>query len=151
MKLKLPLIAAFLAILSLTGCGGGSGDSGAPPVNINNPSTLVKIDNVLGTGDEAVDGKSVKVAYTLWLYSAAAADHKGRFMESGTFPFTLGAQGVIAGFQQGVTGMKVGGKRTIEVPASLAYGERGTPDIPPNTGLVFEITLSCVGTVQQCQ
>ena len=77
-------------------------------------------------------------------YSAAAADHKGARLESNSFSFQLGGTNVIPGFQQGVTGMKVGGKRTIEVPASLAYGERGSNGIPGNNGLVFEITLTKV-------
>ena len=145
MKLKFPLIAAFVAILSLTACGGGGSDDASPPaVNLNNPTALVKTDNVLGTGAEAVTGKTATVTYTLWLYSATAANHKGAPLESNSFSFVLGTTNVIQGFQQGVTGMKVGGKRTIEVPASLAYGERGSNGIPPNNGLVFEITLTKV-------
>lgn len=145
MKLKFPLIAAFVAILSLTACGGGGGGDASPPaVNPNNPAALVKTDNVLGTGAEAVTGKTVTVSYTLWLYSASAADHKGRQLESNSFSFVLGGTSVIPGFQQGVTGMKVGGKRTIEVPASLAYGASGGNGIPANNGLVFEITLTKV-------
>jgi len=144
MKLTFPLIAAFVAILSLTACGGGGGDSSAPLVNPNNPTALVKTDNVLGTGAEAVTGKTATVTYTLWLYSATAADHKGARLESNSFAFTIGAPNTITGFQQGVIGMKVGGKRTIEVPANLAYGERGGNGIPANNGLVFEITLTKV-------
>lgn len=144
MKLKLPLIAAFVAILSLTACGGGGGDSSPTAVNPNNPAALVKTDNVLGTGAEAVTGKTATVSYTLWLYSATAADHKGTRLDSNSFSFVLGAANVIPGFQQGVTGMKVGGKRTIEVPASLGYGERGGDGIPSNNGLVFEISLTKV-------
>ena len=143
MKLKLPLIAAFVAILSLTACGGG-GDSGPAVVNPNNPASLVKKDNVLGTGAEAVAGKTATVTYSLWLYSATAADHKGEFRESYSFSFKLGTNAVIPGFDQGVTGMKVGGKRTIEVPASLAYGSRSENGIAPNSGLVFEISLTKV-------
>ncbi|MEX5745661.1 FKBP-type peptidyl-prolyl cis-trans isomerase [Massilia sp. X63] len=144
MKLKFPLIAAFVAILSLTACGGGGDDSGAAVVNPNNPTALVKTDDVLGTGAEAVSGKTATVTYTLWLYSASAANHKGAQLESNSFPFKLGTNAVIAGFEQGVTGMKVGGKRTIEVPASLGYGARGSSGIPPNNGLVFEIILTKV-------
>lgn len=145
MKLKFPLIAAFVAILSLTACGGGGGGESSPPaVNPNNPAALVKTDKVLGTGAEAVTGKTVTVTYTLWLYSASAADHKGARLESNSFSFVLGGTGVIPGFQQGVTGMKVGGTRTIEVPASLAYGASGGNGIPANNGLVFEITLTKV-------
>jgi FKBP-type peptidyl-prolyl cis-trans isomerase FkpA len=144
MKLKFPLIAAFVAILSLTACGGGS-DSGDNVVNPNNPAALVKKDDVLGTGAEAVSGKTATVTYTLWLYSVTPADHKGQRMESNSFPFKLGTNAVIPGFEQGVTGMKVGGKRTIEVPASLGYGARGTSSgIPPDNGLVFEISLTKV-------
>jgi FKBP-type peptidyl-prolyl cis-trans isomerase FkpA len=150
MKLKFPLIAAFVAVLSLTACGGG-GDSDDNVVNPNNPTALVKTDNTLGTGAEATNGKHVAVTYTLWLYSASAANHKGNQVETGKFSFDLGAPGIIDGFQQGVTGMKVGGKRTVEVPASLAYGSRGDSKIPANNGLVFEIGLTCAGTSAQCK
>jgi FKBP-type peptidyl-prolyl cis-trans isomerase FkpA len=151
MKLKFPLIAAFVAVLSLTACGGGGGDSGDTVVNPNNPTMLVKTDNVLGTGAEATAGKHLAVSYTLWLYSASAADHKGTQVETGKFSFDLGVPGIIEGFQQGVTGMKVGGKRTVEVPSSLAYGPRGDSKIPANNGLVFEISLTCAGTTSQCK
>ena len=146
MKLKFPLIAAFVAILSLTACGGGSSDSSSGNGNAaaNNPATLVKTDNTIGTGAEAVSGKTANVTYTLWLYSASAADHKGTRLESNTFSFKLGTNAVIAGFEQGVTGMKVGGKRTIEVPSSLGYGAAGTAGVPGNAGLVFEIILNSV-------
>jgi FKBP-type peptidyl-prolyl cis-trans isomerase FkpA len=144
MKLKFPLIAAFVAILSLTACGGGSGDSGSGSVAVSNPAALVKTDNTVGTGLEATSGKTANVTYTLWLYSATAADHKGTRMESNAFSFKLGTNAVIPGFEQGVTGMKEGGKRTIEVPSSLGYGAAGTPGVPPNAGLVFEIVLNSV-------
>ncbi|MCC2955001.1 FKBP-type peptidyl-prolyl cis-trans isomerase [Massilia sp. IC2-477] len=142
MKLKFLLAAAFAAILSLTACGGGGGDSGTP--NPNNPAQLVKKDDTVGTGAEAVSGKTATVTYILWLYSASAADHKGTRVESNSFSFKLGTNAVIPGFEQGVTGMKVGGKRTIEVPASLGYGDRGSGSVPPGNGLVFEITLTKV-------
>lgn len=151
MKLKLPLIAAFVAILSLTACGGGGDDGDDNVVNPNNPTSLVKTDNTLGTGAEATNGKHVAVSYTLWLYSASTADHKGTYIEAGKFSFDLGAPGLIDGFQQGVTGMKVGGKRTVEVPASLAYGPRGDRGIPGNNGLVFEIAVTCAGTTAECK
>ena len=144
MKLKFPLIAAFVAILSLTACGGGGGDSETPVVNPNNPTALVKKDDTLGTGAEAVTGKTANVTYTLWLYSASAADHKGTRLESNTFSYKLGNNEVIHGFEQGTLGMKVGGKRTIEVPTNLAYGVRGANGIPANNGLVFEIILNKV-------
>lgn len=138
MKLKFPLVAAFVALLALSACGGGSGDNGVA----NNPAALTKTDASIGTGAEAVAGKKATVTYTLWLYSASAAEFKGRQMESNQFSFTLGKNEVIPGFEQGVTGMKVGGKRVILVPSNLAYGSTGSPSIPPNAGLVFEINLT---------
>eukprot|EP01114_Cavostelium_apophysatum_P003655 TRINITY_DN13719_c0_g1_i1.p2 TRINITY_DN13719_c0_g1~~TRINITY_DN13719_c0_g1_i1.p2 ORF type:complete len:143 (+),score=39.26 TRINITY_DN13719_c0_g1_i1:181-609(+) len=141
MKLKLLLVAAFAAVLTLTACGGGGGDSGKVP---DNPAAFAKKDDTVGTGAEAVTGKTATVTYTLWLYSASAADHKGTRLESNSFSFKLGTNAVIAGFEQGVTGMKVGGKRTIEVPASLGYGDRGGNGIAPGSGLVFEILLTKV-------
>ena len=143
MKLKFPLIAAFVAVLSLTACGGGS-DSSSGNVAVSSPATLTKTDNTVGTGAEAVTGKSVTVDYTLWLYSASAADFKGSQLESGPYTFTIGSTNTIQGFQQGVLGMKVGGKRTILVPASLGYGATGSGKVPPNSGLVFELVLKSV-------
>ena len=141
MKLKFPLIAAFVAMLALTACGGGSGGSNT---TVSSPAALTKTDNVVGTGAEAVTGKTVSLNYTLWLYSATAADHKGTQLESNPYSFKLGTGAVIGGFEQGVLGMKVGGKRTILVPASLGYGATGSRAVPPNSGLVFEITLNKV-------
>ncbi|WP_288378324.1 FKBP-type peptidyl-prolyl cis-trans isomerase [uncultured Massilia sp.] len=145
MKLKFPLIAAFVAVMSLTACGGGGDDSPGGNTSVSSPAALVKTDNTVGTGAEAVSGKTVNLNYTLWLYDAAKADHKGKQIEAGPFTFRLGANAVIPGFEQGVTGMKVGGKRTVEVPSSLGYGVAGSaPNIPGNSGLVFEIVLNTV-------
>jgi len=142
MKLKFPLIAAFVAMLALTACGGGS-DSGSPTTPpVTNPAALTKTDVTVGDGAEAVSGKKATVTYTLWLYDGAATGFKGRQLESNQFVFTLGKGEVIAGFEQGATGMKVGGKRVILVPSNLAYGSAGNRNIPPNAGLVFEITLT---------
>jgi FKBP-type peptidyl-prolyl cis-trans isomerase FkpA len=145
MKLKSPLAAALLAAslaLSLTACGGG-GDSGSSVV-VANPAAFTKTDTVVGTGADAVTGKTVTVTYTGWLYSATAADHKGTQFETGNYTFTIGTKQVIDGFDQGVLGMKVGGKRTVLVPSSMAYGSSGFNAIPPNAGLVFDLTLTAV-------
>jgi len=155
MKLKFPLTAAFVAMLSLTACGGGGSDSGAPtlpPVttppmttpSATNPAALIKTDIAIGTGAEAVSGKKATVTYTLWLYDGAKTEFKGKEIESNQFAFALNGKAVIAGFEQGVTGMKVGGKRLVHVPSSLAYGSDSTTKIPANSGLVFEITLNKV-------
>ena len=140
MRFKFPLMAAAcVAVLSLTACGGGGG--GDEPEVISVPAALKTIDNVVGTGAEAVNGKKLTVKYTGWLYSTSAADNKGAQFETGTYGFTLGVDPVIAGWTQGLPGMKVGGKRTLYIPASLAYGKYGRGPIPPNSGLVFDVEL----------
>lgn len=145
MKLKFPLIAAFIAVLSLTACGGGGDDSPGGNTSVSSPATLTKTDNTVGTGAEAVSGKTVNVTYILWLYDVNKADHKGAQLQTGPFSFKLGTNAAIPGFEQGVIGMKVGGKRTVEIPASLGYGVAGSPPmIPPNSGLVYEIVLNSV-------
>jgi FKBP-type peptidyl-prolyl cis-trans isomerase FkpA len=144
MKLKLPLIAAFVAVLSLSACGGGGGGSSSSSVVVANPAAFTKTDTVLGTGLDAANGKVVTVSYTGWLYSATASDNKGSQFDTGSFSFTLGAGQVISGFDQGVLGMKVGGKRTLLIPSSMGYGASGSGSIPPNAGLVFEVTLTAV-------
>lgn len=144
MKLKFPLIAAFVAVLGLTACGGGSSSSSGSSTVSTNPAGLTKTDTVVGTGAEAVNGKTVTVTYTGWLFSSAFNDFKGTKFDSGSFSFVLGAGKVIAGFDQGVLGMKVGGKRTLLIPSSLGYGATGTTGIPPNAGLVFDVELTAV-------
>lgn len=151
MKTKFPLlVAAFVALTSLAACGGS--ESSAPPVVLTyagNPTALTKTDTTVGTGAEAVAGKWVKVRYTGWLYNDPATNKKGTQFDTGSFPFKLGAGSVIPGFDQGVTGMKVGGKRTIIIPSSLGYGATGNgPSIPPNAGLVFEVELLQVSDTQ---
>ena len=146
MKTKFPLlVAAFVTLTSLAACGGGGGESAAPPpvlVYAGNPASLTKIDTTVGTGAEAVAGKYVGVNYSGWLYNEAAADKKGTQFDAGSYKLKLGAGGVIAGFDQGITGMKLGGKRTVLIPSSLGYGTNGSPPrIPGNAGLVFEIEV----------
>ncbi|MGB9108358.1 MAG: FKBP-type peptidyl-prolyl cis-trans isomerase [Telluria sp.] len=144
MNCKLPLIAAFVAVLGLSACGGSGGGDASSSVTVANPAAFTKTDTVLGTGLDATAGKSVNVTYTGWLYSATATDNKGAQFDTGTFSFTLGAGSVIAGFDQGVLGMKVGGKRTLLIPSSMGYGASGSGAIPPNAGLVFDVTLNSV-------
>jgi FKBP-type peptidyl-prolyl cis-trans isomerase len=97
-------------------------------------------DQVVGTGDEAVAGKQVRVHYT-------GTFEDGRTFDSSVprgepFQFRLGAGQVIKGWDQGVAGMKVGGKRRLVIPSDLAYGSRGAGGvIPPDTTLVFEVEL----------
>ena len=104
-------------------------------------------DHMIGTGAEAVAGTHVTVHYTGWLFDAAAPDQKGKKFDSSRdrgdpFSFGLGAGQVIAGWDQGVAGMKVGGSRTLVIPPELGYGARGAGGvIPANATLVFDVEL----------
>jgi len=104
-----------------------------------------KLDSVTGTGKEAVAGSTAVVNYTGWLYDPAANLQRGAQFDSSIgrepFAFEVGGGQVIPGWDQGVLGMKVGGKRTLVVPAELGYGEGGAGPIPPNATLVFEVEL----------
>ena len=108
---------------------------------------LMKVDDVAGAGNEAIAGRQVTVHYTGWLYDQARADHKGKKFDSSRdrnepFAFRLGAGQVIRGWDQGVAGMKVGGKRTLTIPPQMGYGSQGAGgDIPPNATLLFEVEL----------
>jgi FKBP-type peptidyl-prolyl cis-trans isomerase len=104
-------------------------------------------DGKVGNGTEATRGKSVTVHYTGWLYDGTKPDHHGKKFDSSRdrndpFQFKLGAGQVIAGWDQGVAGMKVGGQRTLVIPSQLGYGARGAGGaIPPNSTLVFDVEL----------
>lgn len=107
---------------------------------------LIKTDTVVGKGKEAVAGKSVEVNYTGWLHEPKAPNQRGKQFDSsvgrGPFSFPLGGGRVIKGWDEGVAGMKVGGKRTLVIPPELGYGARGAGGvIPPNATLVFDVEL----------
>jgi FKBP-type peptidyl-prolyl cis-trans isomerase len=99
----------------------------------------------VGTGDAATAGRSVTVHYTGWLLDGSKFDSS---VDRGDpFRFPLGAGRVIKGWDQGVAGMKVGGKRKLTIPASLGYGSRGSPPkIPGGATLVFEVQLLAVSS-----
>jgi FKBP-type peptidyl-prolyl cis-trans isomerase len=99
-------------------------------------------DQIVGTGSEAVDGSLVSVQYTGWL----ASTHQkfdSSYDRNRPFEFRLGAGNVIRGWDLGVAGMKVGGKRNLVIPAALGYGAAGAGGglIPPNADLVFDVEL----------
>lgn len=109
------------------------------------PTQLTIQDTVVGTGAEATPGQSVTVHYVGMLPDGTVFDASRPRGEEG-FTFPLGGGMVIAGWDQGVAGMKVGGKRTLIIPPDLAYGEAGIPGaIPPSATLIFEVELLKVG------
>jgi FKBP-type peptidyl-prolyl cis-trans isomerase FkpA len=110
---------------------------------ITTPSGLEYEDLAVGTGNAAKSGDSVQVHYTGWLTDGTKFDssHDRR----SPFGFTLGAGNVIKGWDEGVAGMKVGGKRKLQIPPALGYGARGAGGvIPPNAQLVFEVELLAI-------
>lgn len=147
------LLLALSASLALAACGGsgGNSDSGASTDAYGwaAVTALKTADTTVGTGAQADTTKTVSVHYTGYVYDVRVATTKGSQFDTSVgktpFSFKLGAGTVIPGFDQGVTGMKVGGKRTITIPAALAYGSAGAgTSIPANAALVFDIELLSV-------
>ncbi|MCV2352871.1 FKBP-type peptidyl-prolyl cis-trans isomerase [Paucibacter sp. B2R-40] len=146
------IVVAITASLGLSACGGGGSDSSTPAVDTSGSAAITALqvaDSVVGTGTLAVAGNDVTVNYTGWLYDVKATGTRGAQFDSsvGKTPYTfkLGASVVIKGWDQGVAGMKVGGKRTLTIPASLGYGANGVAGaIPPNAALVFDVELLSV-------
>ena len=135
---------ALAAALALAGCGRAAPP---PPAVTATVQELQVEDVVAGTGAEAVAGSRATVHYSGWLYDPAQPGSKGTPFDSSResgrpFTFQLGAGQVIAGWDQGVQGMKVGGQRRLVIPAALAYGDRGAGGvIPPGATLVFDVEL----------
>lgn len=149
MKSKVQLIGLSLMLLSITGCQAQSNSAtNKEAIQMSaNVNALQKIDTLVGEGREAEVGFNVTVHYTGWLYDASKEDHKGKKFDSSLdrnapFNFFLGGSQVIEGWDVGVQGMKVGGKRTLIIPSDMGYGARGAGGvIPPNAALVFDVEL----------
>jgi FKBP-type peptidyl-prolyl cis-trans isomerase FkpA len=136
-----------LAVLLIAAMGAAAACGDDSPTT---PTTLPRAeysqtDLRVGTGTEATNGRRLSVHYTLWMYDPAGTNGKGQQIQTsvgGTpFPFVLGTGAVIAGWDRGVPGMRIGGLRRLTLPPELAYGAAGNPPIPGNASLVFEIEL----------
>jgi FKBP-type peptidyl-prolyl cis-trans isomerase FkpA len=145
-------LLVLLPLLLCAACGGdgGSTTSTAPAARsgaVADVASLGTEDRVAGSGAEARPGMVVSVHYTGWLYDPSAADKRGRKFDSSKdrgqpFEFQLGNRDVIAGWDEGVKGMKVGGTRILTIPSAMGYGARGAGgDIPGGAALVFEVEL----------
>jgi FKBP-type peptidyl-prolyl cis-trans isomerase len=146
-RIVTPAAAAFALFLALPGCSKKVDEptsdfkpaQGTPPPP--NPTKLEIEDKTPGSGRAAKTGDTVHVQYTGTLMNGtkfdSSYDHRGD-----PFKFTLGKGEVIKGWDEGVVGMKIGGKRRLRIPPDLGYGERGSPpSIPANAGLVFDVEL----------
>ncbi len=128
--------------------GPGEGDIKVKPViprqSGSAPKVLIVQDLIVGTGTEAKSGDSVTVQYVGVLF-ANGKEFDSSWKAGKPFTFDLGSGGVIAGWDQGVEGMKVGGRRRLIIPAELGYGAAGSPPtIPANAALVFDVDLVSV-------
>ena len=148
MKKTIFLASALLvAMLSVSGCKADSKSSTKESVMTQNVTELIKKDTVLGEGREAEAGFNVTVHYTGWLYDPSKPDGKGKKFDSSVdrhepFVFFLGGGQVIQGWDEGFSGMKVGGKRTLIIPPHMGYGPYGAGAvIPPNANLIFDVEL----------
>lgn len=144
-RTSLPI--AFLVLTLAATMLPHAGASAQSAEMVSKPSGLRYVDNVVGQGREAKPGSLCEMHYTGWLYENG---QKGKKFDSSldrkqTFEFPLGAGRVIQGWDEGVAGMKAGGKRTLIIPPSLGYGSRGAGGvIPPNATLLFEVELVSV-------
>ena len=132
------VLTAAIVIAAASACE----DVPTEPINL---ARFSQTDLVVGTGAEAASGKTIKVHYTGWLYNEERPDSKGAQFDSseGLDPLTfiLGTGTVIAGWDEGLVGMKAGGTRRLIIPPSKAYGGTRRGPIPPNATLVFDVQL----------
>ena len=139
--LAIPMIGGVSGFVSTTASAQTAGKT------MTTASGLQIIDSVAGTGASPTAGQICVMHYTGWLYENG---QKGKKFDSSVdrnepFEFPIGQRRVIAGWDEGISTMKVGGKRTLIIPPTLAYGERGFPGaIPPNATLIFDVELLAV-------
>jgi FKBP-type peptidyl-prolyl cis-trans isomerase len=141
-RLSLSSIVVLIAVTWILEGGTimAESEKGTNAQEVTTSSGLRYVDQVVGTGDAAVAGKTVSVHYTGLLENGKKFDSS---VDRGQpFSFPLGAGRVIKGWDEGVQGMKVGGKRKLTIPSYLGYGSRGAGGvIPPNATLIFDVEL----------
>lgn len=130
--------ALVLLVVGLAACGGGNTAAPTPQLVLN-VGELVIEDLTVGTGPLAETGDTVNVHYVGRFEDGTEFDNS--YVRGTPFPFTIGAGQVIAGWDQGVPGMRVGGTRRLTIPPNLAYGLQGRGPIPPNATLIFDVEL----------
>ena len=143
--------ALALAAATIPACSDGI-DPPTTPIVFVGPDSLQITELRTGSGDTIAAGQTAIVHYGLWLYDPRGADSKGTFVEDSRIGgptaginISLRPETVIAGWVQGVPGMKVGGARRLIIPPSLAFGDTGSGPIPPRAWLVFDIDLLGIG------
>jgi FKBP-type peptidyl-prolyl cis-trans isomerase FkpA len=140
-----PIKFALAVLCLISNITFADGEKAAPTAMVTTASGLQYIDAAVGEGESAKAGDTVRVQYTGWIQNADG----GKGLQFDTtrdigrpFEFRLGRRKVIQGWEEGISGMRVGGKRTLIVPAELAYGKQGSGQIVlPNQNLIFEIEL----------
>ncbi|MEA3133870.1 MAG: FKBP-type peptidyl-prolyl cis-trans isomerase FkpA [Gammaproteobacteria bacterium] len=136
--------------LGLIAACGGKQPAVAPSPTAPTVNALEIVELQPGSGAAIATGQKAVVQYTGWLYETAAPDKKGKEFDSSRssgqpFRFVIGTGQVIKGWDQGVLGMKVGGRRSLTIPADLAYGDVGAGGIiPPGATLVFDVELVAI-------
>jgi FKBP-type peptidyl-prolyl cis-trans isomerase len=144
------------ALLGLLAACGGKPPAAGPSSDAAAPTVAAGVEKMevgelqAGSGAPIAAGQKAVVQYTGWLYETSAPDKKGKEFDSSRnsgqpFSFVVGAGQVIKGWDQGVLGMKVGGRRRLTIPANLAYGDVGAGGvIPPGAALIFDVELVAV-------
>lgn len=139
------LILALCATLLGAAAGAAVAAVAVAPASGVSKLTLQKIDTKPGTGKMAMTGSTVSIHYTGWLYAPKSSKLRGAKFDSSTdatpFSFKLGSGSAIKGWDEGIKGMKVGGKRTLIVPAEMGFGKQGLGPVPTGSNLVFDVEL----------
>jgi FKBP-type peptidyl-prolyl cis-trans isomerase FkpA len=138
------LVVVGVVYIALTGQNRDTIEQAAPPV-----TELMIEDIVIGDGQEAKIGDTVSVHYTGWLLDGTKIDSSHD--RNQPFEFTIGEGRVIRGWDEGLPGMRPGGKRQLTIPPNMAYGPTGTGSIPPNATLIFEVELLEINSIYETE